>query len=128
MRRISVLIAITLAQPALAAGVKQSIRLDRQIARMQVSQANSQPAMPLNQQPDQQPKLQREQAADLQQIYQDAKTQDATFASAQAAYQAGLERFSTELHWTDFTQCAQVCGNVVEGDGKVYAGETDMDS
>src|SRR5436190_10545169 len=92
MRRISVLIAITLAQPALAAGVKQSIRLDRQIARMQVSQANSQPAMPLNQQPDQQPKLQREQAADLQQIYQDAKTQDATFASAQAAYQAGLER------------------------------------
>ncbi len=31
-------------------------------------------------------------AADLQQIYHDAKSQDATFLMAQAAYQAGLER------------------------------------
>ena len=31
-------------------------------------------------------------AADLMQIYQDAKSQDSTIASAQAAYQAGLER------------------------------------
>jgi outer membrane protein len=90
MKRILVLIALALAQPVFSADIPQIAELQLRLQRILADVG--QPPQSTGATSTQATQGQPARAADLLQIYQEAKTQDATFASAQATYQANLER------------------------------------